>query len=80
MLTAGSRSEKPSWEVSFAQSGVPLRIESSDKNVTQPELSYAKKSPVDYSYTTRDVISGHGANTQLTDYGRQLMRLLIWPD
>src|SRR5881409_409265 len=27
MLTTGSRSEKSSWEVSFAQSGVPLRIE-----------------------------------------------------
>jgi len=80
MLTAENRSEKSSWEVSFAQSGVPLRIESSDKNVTQPELSYAKKSSVDYSHTTRDVISGHGANAHLTDYGRQLMRLLIWPD
>jgi hypothetical protein len=80
MLTAGSRSEKSSWEVSFAQSGVPLRIESSDKNVTQPELSYVKKSSVDYSYMTRDIISGHGAKAQLTDYGRQLMRLLIWPD
>jgi hypothetical protein len=80
MLTTGSRSEKSSWEVSFAQSGVPLRIESSDKNVTQPELSYVKKSSVDYSYMTRDIISGHGANAHLTDYGRQLMRLLIWPD
>ena len=80
MLTEGNRSEKSSWEVSFAQSGVPLRIESSDKNVTQPELSYARKSSVDYSHTTRDVISGHGASAHLTDYGRQLMRLLIWPD
>src|SRR5207253_2927370 len=80
MLSEGNRSEKSSWEVSFAQSGVPLRIESSDKNVTQPELSYARKSSVDYSHTTRDVISGHGASAHLTDYGRQLMRLLIWPD
>jgi hypothetical protein len=29
---------------------------------------------------TRDVISGHGAKVHLTDYGRQLMRLLIYPD
>jgi murein DD-endopeptidase MepM/ murein hydrolase activator NlpD len=80
MLTTGSRNEKSSWEVSFAQSGVPLRIESSDKHVTQPELSYVKKSSVDYSYLTRDIISGHSANAHLTDYGRQLMRLLIYPD
>jgi murein DD-endopeptidase MepM/ murein hydrolase activator NlpD len=80
MLTTGSRNEKSSWEVSFTQSGVPLRIESSDKSVTQPELSYVKKSSVDYSHLTRDIISGHAANVHLTDYGRQLMRLLIWPD
>ena len=80
MFTTGSRNEKSSWEVSFAQSGVPLRIESSDKSVTQPELSYVKKSSVDYSNLTRDIISGHGANAHLTDYGKQLMRLLIWPD
>jgi murein DD-endopeptidase MepM/ murein hydrolase activator NlpD len=80
MLNTGSRNEKSSWEVSFAQSGVPLRIEWSDKSVKQPELSYIKKRPVDYSYLTRDVISGRGANAHLTDYGRQLMRLLIYPD
>ena len=80
LLGTGSRSGKSSWEVSFAQSGVPLRIESSDKNVTQPELSYVRKSSVDCSYLTRDLISGHGARAHLTNYGTQLMRLLIWPD
>jgi len=80
MVTTGSRNEKSSWEVSFAPSGVPLRIESSDKSVMQPELSYVKKSSVDYSHLTRDIISGHGASAHLTDYGKQLMRLLIWPD
>ena len=80
MLTTGSRNEKSSWEVSFAQSGVPLRIESNDKRVTQPELSYVKKSAVDYSHLTRDIIASHGANGHLSDYGTQLMRLLTWPD
>jgi murein DD-endopeptidase MepM/ murein hydrolase activator NlpD len=80
MLTTGSRNEKSSWEVSFAQSGVPLRIESNEKRVTQPELSYVKKSAVDYCHLTRDIIAGHGANGHLSDYGTQLMRLLTWPD
>ncbi len=80
MLTTVSRNEKSSWQVSFAQSGVPLRIESSDQQATQPELSYVKKSSVDYSHLTRDIVSGHAANAHLSDYGRQLMRLLIWPD
>jgi hypothetical protein len=80
MLATDSRNERSSWEVSFAQSGVPLRIEPSDKSLAQPELSYVKKSSVDYSHLTRDILSGHGANLHLTDYGSQLMRLLIWPD
>src|SRR5213083_2956549 len=50
MLTGGGRNEKSSWEVSFARSGLPLRIEPSYKGVAQPELSYIKKGSVDYSY------------------------------
>ena len=80
MLTGGGRNEKSSWEVSFARSGLPLKIESSDKHVTEPEVSYFKKSSIDYSYLTRDEISGRGGNAHLTTYGKQLMRLLIYPD
>jgi len=80
MLNTGDRNEKSSWEVFFAQSGVPLHIESNDKSVMHPELSYVKKSSVDYSHLTRDIVSGHGTNTHLTDYGTQLMRLLTWHD
>jgi hypothetical protein len=80
MLAADVRHEKSSWEVSFARSGLPVKIEPSDKHVTQPELGYVKKSSIDYSYLTRDEISGRGGNAHLTNYGKQLMRLLIWPD
>src|SRR4030095_15896161 len=80
MLAAGKLNDGSSWEVSFARSGVPLKIESNDRHVTQPELSYVKKSSIDYSYLTRDVVSGRGANAHLSGYGQQLMRLLIYPD
>ena len=80
MLATGSRSEKSSFEISFAQSGVPLKIEPSDKRVTEPELSYVKKSAIDYSYLTRDIVGGRGGGAHLTNYGKQLMRLLIYPD
>jgi murein DD-endopeptidase MepM/ murein hydrolase activator NlpD len=79
-MVASNQSKQSSWEISFAASGVPLKIESSDKQVTQPELSYVKKTSINYSYLTRDVVSGHGAAAQLTGYGAQLMRLLIWPE
>jgi murein DD-endopeptidase MepM/ murein hydrolase activator NlpD len=80
MVVPANRNEKSSWEVSFTRSGLPLKVQPSDKNVTQPELSYVEKSSIDYSYLTRDVISGRDGNAHLTNYGRQLMRLLIWPD
>jgi murein DD-endopeptidase MepM/ murein hydrolase activator NlpD len=79
MLAAGKRNGG-SWEVSFAASGVPLRIEASDRRVAQPELSYVRKSPTEYSAVTRDIVAGHQGNAHLTNYGAQLMRLLIWPD
>src|SRR6266581_188701 len=79
-MLAGNRNQQASWEVSFARSGVPLKVEPSDKRVTQPELSYIKKSSINYSSLTRDIVSGHGETAQLTGYGRQLMRLLIYPD
>jgi len=77
MLVPGK--ERSSWEVSFARSGVPLKIDSSDRRVTQPEVSYVGKSSINYSYLTRDIVSGHEGNAHLTNYGSQLMRLLIWP-
>jgi hypothetical protein len=79
MGSVGKRSGS-AWEVSFARSGVPLRIEATDRRVAQPELSYVKNSAAECSYLTRDIVSGRGANAHLTGYGAQLMRLLIWPD
>jgi hypothetical protein len=79
MLAAGKRSAS-SWEVSFARSGVPLRIEPTDRRITEPEVSYVKKSSAECSYLTRDMVSGRGPNAHLTNYGAQLMRLLIWPN
>jgi hypothetical protein len=79
MLAAAKRNAS-SWEVSFARSGVPLRIEPTDRRITQPEVSYVKNSSAECSYLTRDMVSGRGPNAHLTNYGAQLMRLLIWPN
>jgi murein DD-endopeptidase MepM/ murein hydrolase activator NlpD len=80
LLAPANPNEKSSSEVSFTRSGLPVKVQPSDKHVTQPELNYVQKSPIDYSYLTRDVISGHDGNAHLTNYGRQLMRLFIYPD
>jgi murein DD-endopeptidase MepM/ murein hydrolase activator NlpD len=80
MVRAKSAGEPASWEISFNREGVPLKIQPSEKAVTEPELSYLKPSSVDGATLTMDRISGHGPNAHLTEKGRQFMRLLISPD
>ncbi len=80
MVRASAGVKTSSWEVSFARSGLPLKIQPSEKEVLQPELSYIKETSADASYFTHDAIAGRGAKAHLTENGRQLMRLLIWPD
>jgi murein DD-endopeptidase MepM/ murein hydrolase activator NlpD len=80
-MVQGSADAKPrSWEISFTRSGVPLKIEPSDKKVKLPELTYVKKGPVDYSHLTRGDLTGHGDNARLSPSGLRTMQLLIYPD
>ena len=79
-MLGGEKRSGSSWEVSFARSGVPLKIEPTQRRVAQPEVSYVRNSSAECSYLTRDIVSGRGANAHLTNYGAQLMRLLIWPN
>src|SRR5947208_12892582 len=69
-----------SWEVSFARSGVPLQIEARSEPVSQPTLTYVKKSAIDCAYLTRDELAGRGDHAHLTENGMRSMRLLTWPE
>jgi len=69
-----------SWEISFTRTGLPIKIELSDKRVAQPELTYVKKSDVDCKYLTHDIVAGRGGRAHLTESGQNFMRLLIFPD
>ena len=69
-----------SWTVSFARSGLPLKIEPSDRKVKQPEIVYLKPSSLNASYLTSDVASGPANGAHLTEHGQQLISLLTWPD
>jgi len=80
MVRANEEVDPASWEVSFARTGLPLKIEPSVRTVTEPELTYIKKSPIDYSYLTQERIAGRGATAHLTEKGSVFMRLLIWPE
>ncbi len=80
MIRGRSPGHAVAWEVSFNRSGMPLQIRSSDKTVTEPELTYIKKSPIDYALLTRGAVTGRSGHGVLTKNGKQLMRLLIYPD
>jgi hypothetical protein len=80
MVNGNADPEPRGWEVSFARSGLPLRVEPSDRKVKQPEVVYVKQSSLNASYLTNGVATGPTNHAHLTDYGMQMMRLLIWPD
>jgi len=80
MAGGSADAQSRSWEVSFARSGLPLRIEPSERKVKEPAVVYVKSSSLNASYLTNGVATGPTSHAQLTEYGQQMMRLLIWPD
>jgi murein DD-endopeptidase MepM/ murein hydrolase activator NlpD len=80
MVKGNADAEPRSWEVSFARSGLPLRIEPSDRTVKEPVVVSVKRSSLNASYLTNGVTTGPTSHAHLTEFGQQTMRLLIWPD
>jgi murein DD-endopeptidase MepM/ murein hydrolase activator NlpD len=80
MVASQPGADAKSWEVSFTQSGLPIRIEPSVAAVNEPKLIYVKESPIDYRHLTMNHIAGVGEHAHLTDTGQRLMRLLIFPE
>ena len=80
-MVEGSPNDKPaSWEVSFARSGLPLRIKTDARAVSAAQLSWLKPGSVDARYLTRENVAGRGQSAHLTESGNGLMRLLTFPD
>ncbi len=80
-MMTGAPNEKPvAWEISFTRSGLPLRLTPNSKEVTAPELSYVKPSPLDCRNLTRGNVAGRGNSAHLTESGRALLRLYTFPD
>ena len=69
-----------SWTVSFARSGLPLRIEPGGRKVKQAEVVYVKPSKLNASYLTNGMATGPTSQAHLTLYGQQTLRLLTYPD
>lgn len=80
LSTRSTDTPPPSWEVSFNRAGIPLKAAPGTEAVTAPQLSYFKKSKVDYSHLTRGVLQGSGDRALLSESGQRLMQLLSFSD
>ena len=80
LLRGRTSDNAASWEVSFNDAGIPLKIEPADEAVAVPVLTYVKRRSGDYRNFTRGICAGSGDNARLSESGERVMRLLIWPD
>ncbi len=80
MIRGELNESDPSWEVSFERSGVPLQVRSSNMAVSEPTLTFIKKSTIDYRYLTRGQITGRDGRGTFTKAGREMMELLSFSE
>ena len=73
-LDRGSNS--PSWEFSFAATGIPLQVRPRMKSTKAPIVSYVKRSETDHSYMTSARITGTGSQAKLTPAGSRFIQLI----
>lgn len=75
----GGLARVASWEISFSQSGLPLRIEPSARRVREATVVSAKPTDFAYAYLTSGTLSGSGPNVSLSNSGARYLRLLTLP-
>lgn len=77
LATAGNAG---ALEISFNRAGVPLKAAPASRPVAEPTVTYLKRHGADATLVTRGVVSGRSDAPALTDSGRRLMQLFIWPN
>ncbi len=68
-----------SWIISFARSGLPLHIESTEEPVDEPQVLVLKQTTIPYQYLTNGLVRGTGSNYSLSASGRRLIDLITRP-
>ncbi len=75
-LAEGCEQPSPSWEISFAGGGLPLKIKPSAEAVTAPKAIWVKDEGVPVSYHTRGCVSGSVTKFALTSTGLHYVQLM----
>lgn len=75
-LVHGSAAGAKSWEIAFAGSGLPVRLEPRTDAVSQPTITSATPSKFPLSYVTKGYVSGTSKSPSLTPSGRGFLKLV----
>lgn len=65
-----------SWELAFAATGIPLEIRPSDRQITQPLVTYVKPTNGNHSDFTVGRLTGTGTSATLTPSGTRYIQLI----
>ncbi len=65
------------WEITFSRSGLPLRFEALEHEVTETEVRVLNPSPMPYQYVTNGLVRGSGNEASLSVSGRRHVSLLL---
>jgi murein DD-endopeptidase MepM/ murein hydrolase activator NlpD len=66
----------PSWEIAFTDSGIPLSVTPSHREVTEPTVTFVRTTRSRHEYYTRSRLTGSGRNASLTRSGLRFIELL----
>ncbi|MEO1856930.1 MAG: M23 family metallopeptidase [Rubritalea sp.] len=66
----------PAWEISFASSGFPLAISTSNRAVLRPTVTYVLPTQSNHKYHTKGILSGTGKQATLTSLGKRFISLM----
>ncbi|MFZ4764107.1 MAG: M23 family metallopeptidase [Roseimicrobium sp.] len=69
-------SASPSWEITLADSGLPISIKPSALAVTKPTVTWVNDRSLPHLYHTRGYVSGNGNSGTLTASGVRFVELL----
>lgn len=75
-LKKGNHSaQSASWEIAFTDSGIPLTVVPSHREVTQPTVTYVRTTRSKHEYYTRGRLTGTGRSAKLTKDGKKFVAL-----
>jgi murein DD-endopeptidase MepM/ murein hydrolase activator NlpD len=74
-LVQGNKNGR-SWELTFDRTGLPLRIEASERLVTDPKLTWVHSSPYPQNLMTKNHLQSRGSNEVLSSDGRRFIDLI----